>query len=144
VLLFGFIMLVLGVPLTIAGNWQLMRSAVRWVHRVRSEHQHRNEPVSIAAGATGVTMQQAMEIARREYGKFHETPTSPFIPSSPRVMLRPGYSHNGGEVSTGSVADLDGYMESMISQPQPSTLSLKSGRWTAGTTAGAAGTTDAA
>lgn len=122
VLLFMFIMAVLSVLPTIAGNWQLMRSAVRWVHRVRSARQHRNESANSAASATTVTTQWAMEEVRRAYGKFPETPTSPFLSSAPRYIKLPGYHHNGGAASTASVMDLDGYMESLTSQAARTTL----------------------
>jgi hypothetical protein len=46
VALFTFIMTVLSVPTTLAGNWQLTQSAVRRVRRVRSERRvKRHEPV---------------------------------------------------------------------------------------------------
>jgi hypothetical protein len=131
VALFGFIMLVLGVPLTIAGNWQLVQSVARWMRRVRFERRQQDEPV-------GVTPDVAKEIALeefvREVGKLKETMTPPDLPRAPRWIMRPGSQQNhGGAVSTGSVWDPDAYMESVL-HPAVNTLSLKNGRWTAGTT----------
>ena len=66
----------------------------------------------------------------------------PAVPRAPRWIMRPGYRYTGGAVSTGAVMDLDGYMDSVL-HPAGNTLSLKNGRWTAGTTASAGTATTA-
>lgn len=122
VLLFGFIMLVLTVPQTLAGNWQLIRSAI---HRVRRP----NRPAPSALVA----------VPRNEAIARAPAPTPPYLPRAPRYITRPGYQNHGGAASTASVVDLDwytDYMESMTSRPVTNTFWLGAVRSaTAGTTA---------
>jgi len=94
-------MLVLGVPTTIASNWQLVRSGVR---RLRPKR-----PASAVAAAPKDETE-----AREPTGV---PPLPRYLPPSPRFRLRPDYRYNGGAVSTAAVVDVDGYMESVLNPP---------------------------
>jgi hypothetical protein len=114
-----FIVTVLSVAPTLAGNWQLIRYVIRRVRRP-------NRPAPSAL----VAVPEDEAIARAP------APTPPCLPPAPRWIMRPGYQYTGGAVSTGAVVDLDGYMESVMSQPVTNTSWLGAVRSaTAGTTA---------
>lgn len=84
VLLFGFIMLVLGVPTTIAGNWQLIRSGVRRL---------RPKPGSVASAP------------KDETGTWRTVLTVPIFTGPP------GYRYNGGAVSTAAAMNAGSYVQ---------------------------------
>jgi hypothetical protein len=112
-------------------------------------------PAGVVLGLAGYSARDLLRKKRAaraeapavEPPKPAQTPISAAQPvaPAPRWVMRPGYSSHGHVASTGAVVDdMSGYLESMISQPRPNGLSLKSGRWTAGTTASAAGTASTA
>ena len=126
VLLFMFIVTVLSVPPTIAGDWQLVRSAVRRVRRPKSP-----APSAVAVPKVSVSKDEATEAP---------APTR-YLPPSPRVMLRPGYRYSGGAVSTSAVMDAGSYMPCVITQPDSDHLPSLSALFGSGpTTAGTAAT----
>jgi hypothetical protein len=90
VLLFMFIMTVLGVPPTIAGNWQLFRSAVRRVRRA-----NRPAPSELAAAPKDLA-------AAPKDDAIAKAPAArpPYLPPAPTVILLPSGSFGGGPVPT--------------------------------------------
>ena len=135
VALYYFIASVLSIPVLIDFYKPAVQSAVRITRRLAQpavRRMRRRKPGAIRSAAASVgtvfNAYQAEEFSRA-YGTI--TAATHLQPAS-RVRMRAG-SYHGGAVSTAAVVDLDGYMESMTSQPRPDTLSLRSGRWMAGT-----------
>jgi hypothetical protein len=94
VLLLGFIMLVLGVPPTLAANWQIVQSAARRMRRLQFKRRRPDEATLLIA------LSNQLEQVRRAYGISPQT--QPFL-SAPPVMLRPDYRYDGGAVPTSAV-----------------------------------------
>jgi hypothetical protein len=134
--LYYFIASVLGIPVVIVFYKPAVQSAVRITRRLAQpavRRMRRRKPDLIRSAAASVgTVFNAYQA--EEFSRAYGTITAPtHLQPAPRVRLRPG-SYHGGAASTAAVEpDIDGYMQSMTSQPRPDTLSLRSGRWTAGT-----------
>lgn len=124
-LLFGFIMLVLGVPPTITANWQLIQSTVRRVRPKRPA-----PPAVVAVPKVNAPKGEAAEAPAPTLG----------LPSSPRVMLRPDYRYSGGAASTSAVMDVASYMPYAITPPDSDHLQSLSAVFRSGIAAGTAAT----
>jgi hypothetical protein len=111
-LLFTFIATVIGVPSALAFNWQLVRSGVRWVARVRFERRMKRDLDEAERRSRNAMLDHLRETAR-EYRSLREEMASP-LSSSRGFRMRPGYSSHGGAASTAAVEnDISGYVESM-------------------------------
>ena len=89
--LYNFIVSVVGLPLLVAGTWQLTKAARQWWRERRYRKPEWNEV--IAARATSYTDSDALRAA---YGTFVRAPTADVVPS-----IVPGvYSNASGAATT--------------------------------------------
>jgi hypothetical protein len=106
-LLFGFIMLVLAVPTTIADNWQLIRSAIRRLRRPK--------PASVVSAPKDET--EARPTPAPAWPIFTDHPEYPppgypddcDYPDYRLAARRAAYGYNGGAVSTAAAMDAGSY-----------------------------------